>query len=266
MNKTKTPLGRTRAEGFTLIELLVVIAIIAILAAMLLPALSQAKEKAKRISCLNNLKQLGTAVMIYSSDNNDRVPAAVYAPVSGHAPWETYLLAANTGVNGQPAAATMQAVNHGLLYSSKLLKGGKTFYCPSVTERVSYGRFVYDNYISAGGGWPAYSVKAGTTPFLRSSYMYYPQTDEPVGLGYRVAKKQTQLKAVRVLMTDLIYDYDSIPHRAGKNPNALNVVWGDGHASISATKPAFDYTLWTSSGNPGDNESPFLRIVSLLQP
>jgi prepilin-type N-terminal cleavage/methylation domain-containing protein/prepilin-type processing-associated H-X9-DG protein len=271
MNKTKTPLGRTRAEGFTLIELLVVIAIIAILAAMLLPALSQAKEKAKRISCLNNLKQLGTAVMIYSGDNNDRVPAAAYAPASGHSPYEAYLLASNIGGNGQPAAATMQAVNHGLLYSSKLLKGGKTFYCPSVTERVSYGRFVYDNYISADGVWPAYSVKAGTTPFLRSSYMYYPQTDEPVhlgnpNLGYRVAKKQTQLKALRVLLTDLIYDYDSIPHRAGKNPNALNVVWGDGHASISTTKAAFDQTLWTSGGNPGDNESPFLRVISLLQP
>jgi prepilin-type N-terminal cleavage/methylation domain-containing protein/prepilin-type processing-associated H-X9-DG protein len=271
MNKTKIPFGRTRSEGFTLIELLVVIAIIAILAAMLLPALSQAKERAKRISCLNNLKQLGTAVVIYSSDNNDRVPAAVYAPASGHIPYEAYLLAANIGANGQPAAATMQATNHGLLYSSKLLEGGKTFYCPSVTEKVSYGRFVYNNYVSTSGVWPAYSVSPGTTPFLRSSYMYYPQTDElvnpaNVNLGYRTATKQTQLNSMRVLLTDLIYDYDSIPHRAGQNPNALNVAWGDGHASISTTKAAFDRTLWTSGGSPGDNESPFLQIVSRLKP
>lgn len=74
--KTTTCSNRYRKPGFTLIELLVVIAIISILAAILLPVLSAAKERAQRAQCLSNLRQLGVGATIYADDNNEILPPA----------------------------------------------------------------------------------------------------------------------------------------------------------------------------------------------
>ena len=198
-----------RRFGFTLIELLVVIAIIAILAAMLLPALSRAKERGYRARCKSNLHQIGVALHMYANDNADKLPVAksqgtwlwdlhadsadaiaqagtqrhvLYCPgltasVKDLDLWWWYNTGDKTSIHRVIGYGTMIKRSDGNM-DSGLQPTGKEFQDKMTGTNVSAVELVFDATISEGNDFINVSSTSGIIPVHRSAHM---EKSQPAG-------------------------------------------------------------------------------------
>lgn len=291
----------SRKSAFTLIELLVVIAIIALLISILTPALSSAREQAKRAKCQVHLHQIGVAIYEYAHEREGRIPWALVDPGLGGQvgyddtpntdvdTWQSLHIfniktdgdiGSNDFSNKSPERRG--AWNLGLLFSEGYVEDGHIFYCPSTEDTEFYPNgianpihFRYDDYRNGPKGWPYGDID----PHVRIGFNYYPQSKEVAntayaGVGdYQVkAEKIEDINGSYTMVTDLIYDYYGIPHRASNDTSiGLDALFGDGHVKYTNSYEAFEPFLWgrdsaVKTDKPGDNLAKFIEIVSLLRP
>jgi prepilin-type N-terminal cleavage/methylation domain-containing protein/prepilin-type processing-associated H-X9-DG protein len=191
-------------RGFTLVELLVVIGIIAILIAILLPALAKSRESARRAACLSNLRQVHTAFFFYAGNYKDQVPLGYRA---GNKQFNSMMY----------SFTTAKIVLFGWLYNERLMRNPNVFFCPSENDARS-------QFDTAANPWPP---GADPTKHSYSGYGCRPEIelpDDPLPDLILPRLGRFRNKAIFADLTAVVARVET-RHKTG-----VNVLYGDGSA------------------------------------
>jgi prepilin-type N-terminal cleavage/methylation domain-containing protein/prepilin-type processing-associated H-X9-DG protein len=256
-------------RGFTLIELLVVVAVIGILASLLVPTLSRAKEKGRQISCLNNARQLNLAVMLYAEDYHDKLPFNMGATeiksmlaAGGKYNWANSLLTWELSPGNTNIAHNTDAA-----LGSYVSKNAAVFRCPS------------DNVVSAvqrRAGWQNRSRSYSMNAMVGDAGQFTASGENVNNPEYHQFRKYSEFKST----ADVFVFIEEHPHSindgyflnraeylewqdlpASWHNGAANLAYADGHIESHAWRqastrlaPVPDVALLPMKINPGEDD------------
>jgi len=222
------PFGGLREKAFTLIELLVVVAIIAILAGLLLPALANAKERAKRTKCTSNLRQVGVASHVYAGEFDGWLPPMVYKGFRGNWPWD------------MPVAVVSNMISQGFVRD--------ILYCPSFVEQNDDDAFFFTSsfhvlgYAFATAGSPRVIPTNIFEKVVAQKFIRIRGEDVPIGSSEAIITADATLSNGDNQKNRAANNFTDVrggwhggqvghqsPHLNGKIPAGCNVLMMDGH-------------------------------------